>query len=65
MNEQEAVLTDAVEKINAGAALAHAIYFTKDIDWVRQMPTSVVKAYMRATDAYSTRKPRSTPPVED
>jgi hypothetical protein len=42
---------DLVEKVNAGAQLAYALYH-RDPEWWRDQPTSVIRAYTRATKAY-------------
>lgn len=46
---------DAIDKVNAGAALAYAIYHCPKDDaagFFVSMPNGVVKAYMKACEAY-------------
>lgn len=43
---------DAIDKINAGAALAYAIYHSP-ADVVTGLPPSILDAYGKACDAYS------------
>ena len=47
----EHTVTDLVRQINAGAALAHAIYHGGK-DFALSMPDPVARAYMRACEAY-------------
>lgn len=53
---------DVIDKVNAGAALAYAIYHCPKADikaFFDAMPNGVVKAYAKACDAYGI-TPRST-----
>jgi hypothetical protein len=45
-------LSQIKERMDAGAALAFAIYHCGDIDWIKAMPSHVAVAYMRAAKAY-------------
>lgn len=47
----EPLAADAIDKVNAGAALAYAIYHSSAAE-VTAMPDRVLKAYMKACDAY-------------
>lgn len=40
-------------RLDAGAALAFAMYHCGDIDWIKAMPSTVCEAYMRATAAFA------------
>lgn len=49
------LISDAIDKINAGAALAYAIYHCPKADvkaFFDAMPDGVIKAYAAACDAY-------------
>lgn len=47
----EPLASDAIDKINAGAALAYAIYHSP-ADVVSNLPRGVLDAYGKACDAY-------------
>lgn len=45
------VSTNLIEKVDAGAQLAFALYH-RDPQWWKDQPLSIIKAYMRACEAY-------------
>lgn len=53
VQREDRLSADAIEKINAGAALAYALYHIGEhLDWLKNAPETVRRANMRAQAAY-------------